>query len=79
MNRQGPTVVLYDERRRLWQGPLRAFLDNNDLDASAARDIGKQLRRYGNAAVGGGSSGAFVLRVLKRDRHHGAGRAPRAR
>lgn len=63
MNRQGPTVALSAEGTEVWRGSLRQFLDDNDMGHESVPGIAAQLRRYGNAIVGGGAAGEFRLRL----------------
>lgn len=57
----GPKVRVLHNGAELWRGSIRQFYRNNDMDSEAARDIHAQLRRYGNANVGGGAAGDFTL------------------
>jgi len=69
MKRQGPTVVLVTaDGIEIWRGPLRRFVDDNDMGRTALRSIAAQLRRYANAVVGGGAVGDFRLDLEAVDR-----------
>ena len=57
----GAHVILRDKDAEFWRGPLRALLRDNDMGRESARGIVAQLRRYGNALIGGGASGEFTI------------------
>jgi hypothetical protein len=68
----GPKVRVLHNGQELWRGPIRDFYRSNDMDSAAAHDIHKQLRKYGDAIVGGGAAADFMLVLssegdLKRD------------
>jgi hypothetical protein len=54
-------AILSDSEGEIWRGTLRQFYRDNNMDRAAARDIHAQVRRYGDANVGGGASGDFKL------------------
>ena len=69
MNEQAPQsgasrtvkAILSDSEGVIWRGTLRQFYRDNNMDRTAVRDIHAQLRRYGDANVGGGAAGDLKL------------------
>lgn len=54
-------AILSDSEGVIWRGTLRQFYRDNDMTREQAKDIHAQLRRYGDANVGGGAAGDFRL------------------